>query len=234
MKRSKRYKEKAALIDSMNLYSPKDAINLVKQTSDAKFDETIEVHFNLGIDPRHADQQIRGTLSLPHGTGKTITIAVVTQGEKIKEAQEAGADYVGSEELLEKIQNENWFEFDLLIATPDMMSKVGRLGKILGTKGLMPSPKSGTVTNDLASSVKEFKAGKIEYRNDKTGIIHLPVGKKSFTDDALYDNYKTIYDVIEKVKPTKAKGVYMRSIAMCSTMGPSVRLEPMKNKWKED
>jgi large subunit ribosomal protein L1 len=232
MKRGKQYLESTKKIDKQVLHSPTEAIDLVKQASYAKFDETIEVHFNLGIDPRHADQQIRGTLSLPHGTGKSIRIAVIAQGEKIMEAKEAGADEVGADDLIEKIQG-GWFEFDLLIATPDMMSKVGRIGRLLGPKGLMPSPKSGTVTADIKSAVPEFKAGKIEYRNDKTGIIHLPIGKKSFDDKAIYDNYLAVYDVIHKAKPAKAKGVYMRSITICSTMGPGVRIEPMKTRWKE-
>lgn len=232
MKRGKQYLEKTKNFDRFKLHSPNEAIKAVKEMKYTKFDETVEVHFNLGIDPRHADQQIRGTLSLPHGTGKTIRIAVIAQGEKIIEAKESGADYVGAEEIIEKIQG-GWFEFDLLIATPDMMSKVGRIGRLLGPKGLMPSPKSGTVTADISSAVKEFKAGKIEYRNDKTGIIHLPIGKISFDENQLKDNYLAVYDVLLKAKPAKAKGVYMRSVTMCSTMGVGVKLEPMKSKWKE-
>jgi large subunit ribosomal protein L1 len=214
------------------LYSPNEAIKLVRQTAFAKFDETVEVHFNLGIDPRHADQQLRGTLSLPHGTGKTVRIAVIAQGEKLIEAKDAGADFVGADDLIEKIGT-GWFEFDLLIATPDMMAKVGKIGRMLGPKGLMPNPKSGTVTADIKSAVTEFKAGKIEYRNDKTGLIHAPIGKLSFSDEALRENYLAIYDVILKAKPSKSKGVYLRSITLCSTMGMGLKIEPMKTKWKE-
>jgi large subunit ribosomal protein L1 len=232
MKRGKQYLEKAKTYDRHNLYSPTEAIKLAKELKYVKFDETVEVHFNLGIDPRHADQQIRGTLSLPHGTGKTIRIAVIAQGEKLIEAKEAGADFVGAEDIIEKIQG-GWFDFDLLIATPDMMSKVGKIGRLLGPKGLMPSPKSGTVTADIVNSVKEFKAGKIEYRNDKTGIIHLPIGKMSFEDNNLMDNYQAVYDVILKAKPAKSKGVYMRSITMCSTMGMGIKIEPLRTRWKE-
>jgi large subunit ribosomal protein L1 len=232
MKRGKLYLEKAKNLDRQKLYTPSEAIKLSKELKYAKFDETVELHFNLGIDPRHADQQIRGTLSLPHGTGKTIRIAVIAQGEKLIEAKDAGADFVGAEDIIEKIQG-GWFDFDLLIATPDMMSKVGKIGRLLGPKGLMPSPKSGTVTADITNSVKEFKAGKIEYRNDKTGIIHLPIGKMSFDDASLMDNYQAVYDVILKAKPAKSKGIYMRSITICSTMGMGIKIEPLKTRWKE-
>lgn len=232
MKRGKQYLEKVKGVDKHALYSPNEAIKLVRQTAFAKFDETVEVHFNLGIDPRHADQQLRGTLSLPHGTGKTVRIAVIAQGEKLIEAKEAGADFVGADDLIDKI-GAGWFEFDLLIATPDMMAKVGKIGRMLGPKGLMPNPKSGTVTADIKSAVTEFKAGKIEYRNDKTGLIHAPIGKLSFSDEALRDNYLAIYDVILKAKPSKSKGVYLRSITICSTMGMGLKIEPMKTKWKE-
>lgn len=232
MKRSKAYQEKVKLVNREEKYSPSDAVRLVKETATAKFDETIEVHFNLGIDPRHADQQLRGTLVLPHGTGKSVRVAVITQGEKVQDAKDAGADFVGGEELIEKIQG-GWLDFDLIIASPDMMSKLGKLARVLGPKGLMPNPKSGTVSNDISAAVGEFKKGKVEYRNDKTGIVHLGIGKKSFSDKALEENFETVYDTIVKIKPTKSKGIYLKSIVMASTMGPGVAIEPLKLKWKD-
>jgi large subunit ribosomal protein L1 len=233
MKKGKKYTEKRKVLDKNIIYSPQQALNLIKENAVAKFDETIEVHFNLGIDPRHADQQIRGTLVLPHGTGKKIRLAVITTPERVKEAEEAGADYVGADELVEKIEK-GWFDFDLLIASPDMMSKVGKLGRLLGAKGLMPNPKSGTVTPQIAQAVKEFKSGKIEYRNDKSGIIHLVVGKASFALDQIKENFLEIYERILKAKPAKAKGNYMKSISVSTSMGPGIFIEPQKIKWKED
>ena len=231
MSRGKKYVESLSKVNRTTLHRPKDALDIIKDVAFAKFDETVEVHFNLGIDPRHADQQLRGTLVLPHGTGKSVKVAVVAQGEKAKEAQSAGADVVGSEDLIEKIQG-GFLEFDILVATPDMMSKLGRLGKILGTKGLMPNPKSGTVTNDIEKTVREFKSGKLEYRNDKAGIIHLGIGKVSFAKENLVDNFMMVYDTLLKVKPSKAKGVYLRSISVSSTQGVGVFIEPLKVKWE--
>jgi large subunit ribosomal protein L1 len=232
MKKGKKYIEKAKKVDREKLYSPEDAIVLLKELKNEKFDETVEIHFNLGIDPRHSDQQLRGTMVLPNGTGKDVVVLVLAQGEKVSEAKEAGADYVGCEEYIEKIQK-GWFEFDLVIATPDVMSKVGRLGRQLGSKGLMPNPKTGTVTMNVADAVKEFKAGKVEYRNDKTGIIHLILGKTSFDNTRLQENFLAVYDAILKAKPVKSKGVYMRSVSICSTMSPGIFIEPMKIKWKD-
>ncbi|MCP4049748.1 MAG: 50S ribosomal protein L1 [bacterium] len=232
MMRGKKYKEQVKLVDSQKKYMPNEAISLVKKMKYAGFDESVEVHFNLGIDPRHADQQLRGTLLLPHGTGKKIKILVIAKDAKIKEAEDAGADYAGSDEMIEKIQG-GWFGFDLIIAAPDMMSKVGKLGRLLGSKGLMPSPKSGTVTQDIGKAVSEFKGGKLEYRNDKTGIVHLVIGKLSFQEEQLLDNFNTVYDTLMKIKPTKAKGLYMKSISVNSSMGPGVFVEQMKNKWKD-
>jgi large subunit ribosomal protein L1 len=233
MKRGKKYIEKAALVNRETLYAPAAAIKLVKEAQVAKFDETVEIHFKLGIDPRHADQQIRGTVALPNGTGKTIKIVAITKPENIKAVEEAGADYAGSEDIIEKIQG-GWFDYDLVIASPDMMAKVGRLGKQLGAKGLMPSPKSGTVTPDVVNAIKEFKSGKIEYRNDKTGIIHTIIGKLSFDEAKLKENFDVIYDVIAKAKPSKSKGVYIQSISISATMGPGVFVEPSQTKWKEN
>lgn len=233
MSRGKKYKEQAGKIDRQTLYSPAEALRLVKETSFANFDETIEVHFNLGIDPRHADQQLRGTLALPNGSGKSVRIVVITSGDNIQKAQDAGADFVGGDDIVEKIQG-GWFDFDLVIATPDMMAKVGRLGRVLGAKGLMPNPKSGTVTPNIEDAVKEFKGGRIEYRNDKTGLIHLIIGKKSFENNKLAENFELVYDTILKAKPAKAKGIYMRSVSLSSTMGPGVYVEPMKARWKEE
>lgn len=228
----KKYIESAKKVDREKLYSPKEALSLVKDVAYANFDETIEIHFNLGIDPRHADQQLRGTLVLPHGTGKSVKVAVLAQGDKATAATKAGADEVGADDLIEKIQG-GWLDFDVLIATPDMMAKIGKLGRVLGAKGLMPNPKSGTVTTDVENTVKEFKAGKVEYRNDKTGIIHIGIGKKSFSDENLVDNFMLVYDTLLKVKPAKAKGIYMRSISVSSAQGVGVYVEPMKVKWEE-
>lgn len=231
MKRSRRYKSIAENFDREALLSPRKAIKLIKETSNSKFDESVEVHFRLGIDPRQADQQLRGTLALPNGTGKSLRVLAICSDAQIEEAKAAGADYAGSDELIEKIQS-GWFEFDLVLATPDMMGKVGKLGRQLGSKGVMPNPKSGTVTPNLASAIKEFKGGKVEYRNDKAGIIHLIVGKISFTEDQLVENFAAVYDTINKVKPSKAKGVYLRSISCSSSMGPGVFVEPQKIRWE--
>jgi len=232
MKRSKRYRENIKLVDSTKLYTPTEAFKVLNQFAPAKFDETVEIHFSLGIDPRHADQQLRGTTSLPHGTGKTIKIAVITQGENLAKATKAGADFVGSDDLIEKIA-EGWLDFDLLIASPEMMSKVGRLGRMLGAKGLMPNPKAGTVTPDIEKAIAEFKAGKLEYRNDKFGNLHIGIGKKSFSETNIRENFNSIYDTVTKIKPSKAKGVYIKSVTLCSAMSPGVSIEPMKIKWKE-
>ncbi|NDC83251.1 50S ribosomal protein L1 [bacterium] len=232
MKRGKKYRVLAEQVSRDRLYTSSQAIDWVKSNLVRNFDESLEVHFNLGIDPRQADQQIRGTLVLPHGTGKTIRIAVIATGEKLTEAKEAGADFVGSEDLIEKIQG-GWLDFDLVVATPDVMAKLGRLGKILGAKGLMPNPKSGTVTTDIKNAVKEFKAGKVEYRNDKSGLIHLAIGKLSFSTESLIDNFNAIYDTIVRIKPSKSKGVYLRSVSISSTMGPGLFVENIRLKRKE-
>ena len=210
MKRGKRYIESAKLIDRMKLYDPAEALDLVKKTAKAKFDETVEAHIKLGVDSRHADQQVRGAVVLPHGTGKTVRVLVFAKGDKAREAEDNGADYVGAEDLVAKIQNENWFDFDVVVATPDMMGVVGRLGKILGPKGLMPNPKAGTVTMDVAKAIAEIKAGKIEYRLDKTNIIHCPIGKVSFDLDKLTDNFRTLLGAVIKAKPA-ARGQYLRA-----------------------
>ena len=228
MKRGKNYQEAAKLVDRNTLYSPKEALDLVLQTARAKFDETIEVHVRLGVDPRHADQQVRGAVVLPHGTGKTVRVLVFAKGEKAKEAEAAGADFVGAEELVDKIQKENWFDYDVVVATPDMMGVVGKLGKVLGPKGLMPNPKSGTVTFDVAKAIAEIKAGKVEYRVDKTAIIHVPVGKKSFGTEKLAENFHTLMEAIVKAKPAAAKGQYIKSVAVASTMGPGIKINPVK------
>ncbi len=228
MKHGKKYLESAKEFNRLELYDPDAAIAVVKKTAKAKFDETIEAHFRTGCDGRHAEQQIRGAVSLPNGTGKTVRVLVFAKGAKAEEAQAAGADFVGAEELVPKIQNENWFEYDVVVATPDMMGIVGRLGRILGPKGLMPNPKAGTVTMDVATAVKEIKAGKIEYRLDKSNIIHVPVGKASFTEAQLFENTKTLLDQLIKVRPSTVKGQYLRSITLAATMGPGVKVNPVK------
>ena len=228
MKHGKKYNEVAKLVDRTMLYEPNDAIALVKKTATAKFDETIEVHIRTGCDGRHADQQIRGAVVLPHGPGKKVRILVFAKDAKAEEAQAAGADYVGGEELIPKIQNENWFEFDVVVATPDMMGVVGRLGRVLGPKGLMPNPKAGTVTMDVTKAINEIKAGKIEYRLDRTNIIHVPVGKASFTEEQLADNFQTLMDAINKARPAAVKGQFLKSVVLTSTMGPGVKLNPMR------
>ncbi|WP_090555076.1 50S ribosomal protein L1 [Natronincola ferrireducens] len=227
-KRGKKYQEAVKLIDKTKFHDLKEAIELVKKTAVAKFDETVELHVKLGVDSRHADQQVRGAVVLPHGTGKDVKVLVFAKGEKATEAEKAGADYVGGDELVAKIQGENWFDFDVVVATPDMMGVVGRLGRVLGPKGLMPNPKSGTVTFDLERAVKEIKAGKVEYRLDKTNIIHVPIGKVSFDEEKLFDNLKAILGAIVKAKPAAAKGQYLKSIALTSTMGPSIKISPNK------
>ena len=228
MKRGKKYIEAAKVIDRGTLYDKEEAVSLVKKTAVAKFDETIEAHIRTGCDGRHADQQIRGAVVLPHGTGKKTRILVFAKDAKAEEAKAAGADYVGADELIPKIQNENWFEFDVVVATPDMMGVVGRLGRVLGPKGLMPNPKAGTVTMDVAKAVQEIKAGKIEYRLDKTNIIHVPVGKASFTEEQLADNFQTLIDAINKAKPAAVKGQFLKSVTLTSTMGPGVKINPAK------
>ena len=228
MKRGKKYVEAAKAVDRANLYETEEAISLVKKTAVAKFDETIEAHIRTGCDGRHAEQQIRGAVVLPHGTGKTVRVLVFAKGEKANEAEAAGADYVGGEELIPKIQNEGWFEFDVVVATPDMMGVVGRLGRVLGPKGLMPNPKAGTVTMDVTKAINEIKAGKIEYRLDKTNIVHVPVGKVSFTEEQLADNFQAIMDAIVKAKPSSLKGTYLKNITLASTMGPGVKVNTAK------
>ena len=228
MKRGKKYVEAAKAIDRGTLYDVADAVSLVKKTVVAKFDETIEAHIRTGCDGRHADQQIRGAVVLPHGTGKKVRILVFAKDAKAEEAKAAGADYVGGDELIPKIQNENWFEFDVVVATPDMMGVVGRLGRVLGPKGLMPNPKAGTVTMDVTKAIQDIKAGKIEYRLDKTNIIHVPVGKASFTEEQLTDNFQTLIDAINKARPAAVKGQFLKSVVLTSTMGPSVKINPMK------
>jgi large subunit ribosomal protein L1 len=228
MFRGKKYQESAKLVDSQKLYDPTEALDLAQKTSKAKFDETVEAHIKLGVDSRHADQQVRGAVVLPHGTGKKIRVLVFAKGDKAKEAEQAGAEFVGADDLLAKIQNENWFEFDVVVATPDMMGVVGRLGKVLGPKGLMPNPKAGTVTMDVARAIAEIKAGKIEYRLDKTNIIHCPIGKVSFGSEKLVDNFQTLMDAVVKAKPSAAKGIYLRSVVVTSTMGPGIKVNPLK------
>ena len=228
MKFGKKYTDSVKLIDTSKLYDAGEAIDLVCQTSKAKFDETIELHIRLGVDSRHADQQVRGAVVLPNGTGKTVRTLVFAKGDAAKAAAEAGADYVGEADLAEKIQKENWFDFDVVVATPDMMGVVGRLGKVLGPKGLMPSPKSGTVTPDAAKAVQEAKAGKVEYRLDKTNIIHCPIGKVSFGADKLFENYSALIGAIIKAKPAAAKGQYIKSCVAASTMGPGVKMNANK------
>ena len=228
MKFGKKYSDSAKLIDKKRLYDADEALDLVCQTSKAKFDETIEIHVRLGVDSRHADQQVRGAVVLPNGTGKTVRTLVFARGDKAKDAEAAGADYVGAEDMVEKIQKENWFEFDVVIATPDMMGVIGRLGKVLGPKGLMPNPKAGTVTMDVARAVNEAKAGKIEYRLDKTNIIHCPIGKASFGKDKLAENFNTLMGAIIKAKPAAAKGQYIKSCVVASTMGPGIKVNGAK------
>ena len=228
MFKGKKYQDSAKLIDKTKLYDSNEAIALVCQTSKAKFDETIELHIRLGVDSRHADQQVRGAVVLPHGTGKTVRTLVFAKGDKAEAAKAAGADYVGAEDMVAKITGENWFDFDVVIATPDMMGVIGRLGKILGPKGLMPNPKAGTVTMDVAKAVNEAKAGKIEYRLDKTNIIHCPIGKASFGAEKLQDNFNTLMSAVIKAKPAAAKGQYIKSCVIASTMGPGVKINQAK------
>ena len=228
MNKGKRYAELAKLVDRSVLYDPTDAAKLVCETGKAKFDETVEVHIRTGCDGRHAEQQVRGAVVLPNGTGKTVRVLVFAKGEKATEAEQAGADYVGAEELIPKIQNEGWFEFDVVVATPDMMGVVGRLGKVLGPKGLMPNPKAGTVTMDVAKAIADIKAGKIEYRLDKANIIHCPIGKASFDEVKLQENYQALIDAILKAKPAALKGQYLKSVSLSTTMGPGVRVSTAK------
>ena len=228
MKRGKKYTEAAKVIERGTLYDKDEAVSLVKKTAVAKFDETIEAHIRTGCDGRHADQQIRGAVVLPHGTGKKVRILVFAKDAKAEEAKAAGADFVGGDELIPKIQNENWFEFDVVVATPDMMGIVGRLGRVLGPKGLMPNPKAGTVTMDVTKAIQDIKAGKIEYRLDKTNIVHVPVGKASFSEEALQENFNALMDAIVKAKPSALKGQYLRSITLTSTMGPGVKVSVAK------
>lgn len=224
MKQGKRFIEASKLVDMTKSYEPQEAMQLVVNTATAKFDESIELHVRLGVDSRHADQQVRGVVVLPHGTGKTKKVLVIAKGAKADEASAAGADYVGGEEYINKIKNENWFDFDVCVTTPEMMGLVGRIGKLLGPKGLMPNPKSGTVTMDVAKAVNEIKAGKVEYRLDKTNIIHVAIGKKSFGSEKLMDNFNTIFDAILKAKPAAAKGQYVKSVSVSSTMGPGIKI----------
>ena len=228
MKRGKKYLESEKLVDSAKQYESAEAMELVVQTAKAKFDETVEVHVKLGVDSRHADQQVRGAVVLPHGTGKTTRVLVFAKGDKADEVKAAGADFVGAEDLIPKIQNENWFEFDVVVATPDMMGVVGRLGRVLGPKGLMPNPKAGTVTMDVAKAISEIKAGKIEYRLDKTNIIHCPMGKVSFGKEKLSDNFDTLIGAIVKARPSAAKGQYIKSCVVASTMGPGIKVNTSK------
>lgn len=228
MKRGKKYQDAVKSFDKANQYDVAEAISLVKKNATAKFDETIELHIKTGCDGRHAEQQIRGAVVLPHGTGKTVKVLVFAKGVKLDEAQAAGADYVGGEELVPKIQNEGWLDFDVIVATPDMMGVVGRLGRVLGPKGLMPNPKAGTVTMDVTKAVNDIKAGKIEYRLDKANIIHVPIGKASFSEEQLADNFQTLIDAVNKAKPATLKGQYMKSVSVAPTMGPGVKINPLK------
>ena len=228
MKHGKKYLESAKLIEAGKLYDPEEAVKLAMQTAKSKFDETIELSIRLGVDPRHADQQVRGTVVLPHGTGKKVKVLVFAKADKAKEAEAAGADYVGDADLVAKIQSENWFDFDACVATPDMMPVIGRIARLLGPKGLMPNPKSGTVTQDVAKAVHDIKAGKVEYRVDKTSICHCPIGKASFDSDKLVENLRVLMEAIIKAKPATAKGTYVRSLYMSTTMGPSIRLNSLK------
>ena len=224
----KKYIESAKLIDKSALYNPVEALELTLKTAKANFDETVELHVRLGVDPRHADQQVRGAVVLPNGTGKTVRVLVFAKGDKATEAQQAGADFVGAEELVQKIQTENWFEYDVVVATPDMMGVVGRIGRVLGPKGLMPNPKSGTVTFDVTKAIEEIKAGKVEYRVDKTAIVHCPIGKKSFGTEKLKENFVALMDALIKAKPAAAKGQYLKSVSVSSTMGPGIKINPTK------
>ena len=228
MKRGKKYSDASKLYDKTQAFDTEEAISLVKKTAVAKFDETVEAHIRLGVDSRHADQQVRGAVVLPHGTGKKVRVLVFAKGDKLTEAEAAGADFVGGEDLIPKIQNDNWFDFDVVVATPDMMGVVGRLGRVLGPKGLMPNPKAGTVTMDVTKAVQDIKAGKIEYRLDKSNIIHVPVGKASFTEEQLVDNFTTLMGAIVKAKPAAAKGQYLRSVTLATTMGPGVKVNTVK------
>jgi large subunit ribosomal protein L1 len=228
MKHGKKYVESKKLIDTTRQYDPREGLDLVLQTAKAKFDESVEVHVRLGVDSRHADQQVRGAVVLPHGTGKTVRVLVFAKADKAREAQEAGADFVGDEDLVKKIQTENWFGFDVCVATPDMMGLVGRIGRVLGPKGLMPNPKSGTVTMDVAKAVKDIKAGKVEYRLDKTNIVHCPVGKVSFGAEKLEENLTTLMEAIIKAKPATSKGTYLKSVVLSSTMGPGIKFNPLR------
>ena len=228
MKHGKKYADSVKLIDNLKQYDPEEAMSLVVQTGKAKFDETVEIHCRLGVDPRHADQQVRGAVVLPHGTGRTIRVLVIAKGERAKEAEAAGADYVGAEDMIAKIQQENWFDFDVCVATPDMMGLIGRIGRILGPKGLMPNPKSGTVTMDVAKAVQDTKAGKVEYRVDKTSIVHCPIGKASFAPEKLQENLHVLMEAIIKAKPAAAKGTYIKSLYLTATMGPAIKVNPLK------
>lgn len=228
MKKGKRYVESAKLVDRATLYDVDEAVSILKKTANAKFDETIEAHIRLGVDGRHADQQVRGAVVLPHGTGKTVRVLVFAKGDKVAEAEAAGADFVGGDELVPRIQKEGWLDFDVVVATPDMMGIVGRLGRILGPKGLMPNPKAGTVTMDVTKAINDIKAGKIEYRLDKSNIIHVPIGKASFTEEQLADNFHTLIGAINKAKPAAAKGQYLKSVVVSSTMGPGIKLNTVK------
>ena len=228
MSQGKKYIESSKLVDKTKLYDPEEALDLVQKTAKAKFDETIEVHIRLGVDSRHADQQVRGAVVLPHGTGKKVRVLVFAKGDKAAEAEQAGADYVGDTDLMAKIQNDNWFEFDVVVATPDMMGVVGRLGRVLGPKGLMPNPKAGTVTMDITKAIADIKAGKIEYRLDKTNIIHCPIGKASFGTEKLVENFRTLLSAVVKAKPASAKGQYIKSLVIASTMGPGIKVNSAK------
>ncbi len=228
MKRGKKYLDSVKLIEKSKLYDPTEGLELVTKAAAAKFDETVECHIRLGVDSRHADQQVRGAVILPHGTGKNVRVLVFAKGDKLTEAENAGADFFGGEELIPKIQNENWFDYDVIVATPDMMGVVGRLGKVLGPKGLMPNPKAGTVTMDVAKAIADIKSGKIEYKLDKTNIIHCPIGKVSFGKEKLTDNFNTLLNAVIKAKPSAAKGQYLRSVTVVSTMGPAVRINQAK------
>ncbi|HIU98410.1 MAG TPA: 50S ribosomal protein L1 [Candidatus Limadaptatus stercoripullorum] len=224
MKRGKNYIDSKKLIESNKLYDSAEAMDIALQTAKSKFDETIELHVKLGVDPRHADQQVRGVVVLPHGTGKTVRVLVIAKGDKAIEAEKAGADFVGAEDMIQKITGENWFGFDAVVTTPDMMGLVGRLGRVLGPKGLMPNPKSGTVTMDVTRAINDIKAGKVEYRVDKTAIVHVPIGKKSFGKDKLLENFNTVMEALVKAKPAAAKGQYLKSVCIASTMGPGVKI----------